>query len=114
MNDTGNRVRSERRGDCVLVHLSGEVDLSWSQAVRREVLAAVDSGLPVGIDLAGVGYMDSSGIAVLIEGFQRARSLGRRFVLLAVSPAVRAVLELARLDQVFVLVADAGQVPVGS
>ena len=105
MNDNANTVASERHNGYVLVRLRGEVDLSWSQQVRRAVLDALDHGLAVGVELSAVSYIDSSGIAALVEGFQSARTHGQRFVLVAVSDAVRAVLELARLDRVFQLVA---------
>lgn len=104
---TDNRVWREDGAGYALVRLSGEVDLSWSQAVRRAVLDAFAGDAPVGVDLAAVGYIDSSGIAALVEGLQRARASGRRFALVAPSDAVRAVLELARLDRVFAIVADA-------
>ena len=103
MSDNGNRVTTEARDGYVLVRLGGEVDLSWSQSVRRAVLDALTSGQPVGVCLSAVSYIDSSGIAALVEGFQTARTRGRRFVLVAVSEPVRAVLELARLDRVFAL-----------
>jgi anti-sigma B factor antagonist len=99
-----NSVASESCDGYVLVRLSGEVDLSWSQEVRRAVLDALVGGEPVGVELSAVSYIDSSGIAALVEGFQQARTRGRRFALVAVSDAVRAVLELARLDRVFLLV----------
>lgn len=104
MSAIPNSVTTETRDGYVLVRLGGEVDLSWSQQVRRAVLDALVGGAAVGVDLSGVSYIDSSGIAALVEGFQGARSRGGRFVLVAVSDAVRAVLELARLDRVFVLV----------
>ena len=47
------------------------------------------------------GYIDSSGIAALVEGFQNAREKGSKFGLVAASKAVMAVLQLARLDRVF-------------
>lgn len=112
MNLPANTVFSEARDGYVLVRLSGEVDLSWSAEVRRAVLDALAGGSPVGVDLSAVSYIDSSGIAALVEGFQNARGRGGRFVLVAVSDAVRAVLELARLDRVFVLVPGAEAVPV--
>ena len=105
MSVNPNSVASEVHDGYVLVRLSGEVDLSWSQQVRRAVLDALDGDAPVGVDLSEVSYIDSSGIAALVEGFQNARSRGGRFVLVAVSDAVRAVLELARLDRVFLIVA---------
>lgn len=107
MNAQVNAIAREDGDGYVLVRLSGEVDLSWSQDVRRAVLDALAGGRPVGVDLSAVGYIDSSGIAALVEGFQQARTHGRRFALVAASDAVRAVLELARLDRVFVLVPDA-------
>jgi anti-sigma B factor antagonist len=95
---------TEARGDWSVVVLSGEVDLSWSQQVRRAVLDALSGADNVAVDLAQVGYIDSSGIAALVEGFQSARGRGKSFVLLAPSDAVLAVLKLARLDKVFRIV----------
>ena len=99
-------IESENFDGAVLIRLSGEVDLSWSQQVRRAVLAALESNPIVGVELSEVSYIDSSGIAALVEGFQTARARGSRFALVSVSDAVRAVLELARLDRVFLIVAD--------
>jgi anti-sigma B factor antagonist len=101
-----NGIESESVDGAVLIRLSGEVDLSWSQQVRNAVLAALESNSVVGVELSQVSYIDSSGIAALVEGFQRARARGSRFALVSVSDAVRAVLELARLDRVFLIVAD--------
>ena len=107
MSGHPNEVAIEHGVGYTLVRLGGEVDLSWSQDVRRAVLDALAGGRPVGVDLSAVGYIDSSGIAALVEGLQQARQRGLRFALVAVSDAVRAVLELARLDRVFALVPDA-------
>lgn len=92
---------TEARGAWSVVVLSGEVDLSWSQQVRRAVLDALGGADSVAVDLSAVDYIDSSGIAALVEGFQHARGKGKSFVLLAPSDAVLAVLKLARLDKVF-------------
>jgi anti-sigma B factor antagonist len=101
-----NQVVSETLGEMEVVRLSGEVDLSWSQQVRKAILEALERTKSVGVELSEVSYIDSSGIAALVEGFQTARGNGSRFVLVAVSKAVLAVLQLARLDRVFVLVDD--------
>lgn len=98
----------------VLIRLSGEVDLSWSQQVRHAVLEALEVHPAVGVELSDVSYIDSSGIAALVEGFQAARAKGSRFALVAISDAVRAVLELARLDRVFLIVADPAAVAAGA
>jgi anti-sigma B factor antagonist len=99
-------LESEKRDDFLVVRVSGEVDLSWSQDLRRAILDALKAGDRVGVDMEGVTYIDSSGIAALVEGFQNARAKGQRFALLAISAPVQSVLELARLDRVFPIFAD--------
>ena len=106
MSVSPNGVAAERGDGYVLVRLSGEVDLSWSQEVRRAVLDALAAGTPVGVELSAVSYIDSSGIAALVEGFQNARSKGSKFGLVAASSPVMSVLQLARLDKVFPLFAS--------
>ena len=106
-----NAIEKETIDGCTLIRLSGEVDLSWSQQVRDAVLSALNESRRVGVVLSEVSYIDSSGIAALVEGFQNARSNGSGFALVAISDAVRAVLELARLDRVFPIVADAAAIP---
>ncbi len=85
------------------VVLTGEIDLEQSPAAREAVLEAVGRGRSVEVDLADVSYIDSSGIASLVEGLQQARSHDVDFALCRVSDPVRKVLELARLDRVFTL-----------
>ena len=53
------------------------------------------------MDLSGVTYIDSSGVASLVEALQASKQQATRFGLAAVSEPTRRVLELARLDKVF-------------
>lgn len=94
----------EHQGDFALVRVRGEVDLSWSQKVRKTILDGLGKAKSVGVELSEVTYIDSSGIAALVEGFQNARGKGQKFALIGSSAAVRGVLELARLDRVFPMV----------
>ncbi len=93
---------SEKRG-CIVVALEGDIDLEGSPAARKILLDAVQQGQPVYVDLSGVSYIDSSGIASLVEALQRARQAGTGFALASVSDNARRVLELARLDRVFTI-----------
>jgi len=86
-----------------VVSLRGEVDLEHSPAAREVLLSCVRSGRSLIVDLSGVEYIDSSGIASLVEAFQESRKRGSRFSLAAVSPSALRVFELARLDRVFTL-----------
>ncbi len=58
------------------------------------------------VDLAHVTYLDSSGLAVLIEGMQNVREYGGKFALAGVHENVRPIFEIANLDQVFEMFPD--------
>jgi anti-sigma B factor antagonist len=90
----------------LIVALEGEIDLEQAGTVRRALLDALKKGRTVLVDLSLVTYIDSSGIASLVEGLQVAKKQKSELALVAVSQRVRRVLELARLDKVFQIHAD--------
>ena len=87
----------------LVVTLEGEVDLEHSPKAREVLLDCVGRNQKVVVDLSQVSYIDSSGVASLVEAFQQAKKGGRSFALAAINPAARRVLELARLDRVFTI-----------
>ena len=94
-------VREE--GGAVIAAFSGEVDLEHSPKAREVLLSCVEQAQKVLVDLSGVSYIDSSGVASLVEAFQRAKKSGVEFALVSVNAPARRVLELARLDKVFTI-----------
>lgn len=100
---------TERQG-VVIVALKGEVDLESSPAARKLLLESIDEAAGVLVDLSGVTYIDSSGVASLVEALQTSKKSGTGFTLAAPSEPTRRVLELARLDKVFTIhdTVDAG------
>ena len=93
------QVKNEGGYDVVL--LTGDVDLSCSPEARKAILACLGGGRDTLVDLSAVTYIDSSGVASLVEGFQTAKKNRLKFGLIGVSEAAMSVLELARLDKVF-------------
>jgi len=91
------------QGNVLVVSLKGEVDLDNSPRAREILLDCVGRGQQVFVDLSGVTYIDSSGIASLVEAFQISRQKSSGFALVSVNPAALRVLELARLDRVFTI-----------
>ena len=94
------------QNDKLIVALDGDVDLNRAPDIRRILLDCVARGLDVLVDLSGVTYIDSSGIASLVEALQEAGKKGTGLGLVAVSDDARKVFELARLDKVFAIHAD--------
>ncbi|CAA7613359.1 STAS domain-containing protein [Magnetospirillum sp. UT-4] len=87
----------------VVVTLAGEVDLQHSPTVRKHLMELMFERRDVAVDLSGVVYIDSSGIASLVEAYQMARKGGNKLVLAPISQSAMRVLQLARLDKVFAI-----------
>jgi len=87
-----------------VIDCSGDVDLYSSTGLRGALLREMRSGKPsVVVNMTGVGYIDSSGIATLVEGLQLSRETKTRFGLFGLRSNARSVLELARLHTVFAI-----------
>ena len=89
-----------------IITLTGEIDLETSPLVRKIMLETIAQSSRILIDMASVTYLDSSGIATLVEAYQQAKKKGGQFSLISLNPAVVRVLSLARLDKVFEIHAD--------
>ncbi len=93
-----------------VLRLKGDVDMNSSSDVRGAIGEIFRQGQKgqraLFVDLSQVRYMDSSGIATLVEAMQHCMKQGSRLRLVDLSPAVRDVFELARLASVFEIFAS--------
>lgn len=96
-------IATRQNGTSTVVDVKGDIDLYNSPEVRKVILEELkEKKTPrVIINLSGVRYIDSSGVASLVEGLKVSRTLASRFMLYGLSPAAREVLELSRLIRVF-------------
>lgn len=98
-------VKVENRDGAVIVRPAGDIDLSGSPTLRQEIRrVTTDKPARLIIDLSGVPYMDSSGVATLVEAMQIARRNNTKLILCALQVKVRSIFEIARLDTVFTIV----------
>lgn len=106
MPDDTIKVRTEQEAGATVVSPEGDIDLSRSPALRA-TLRQAQSAKPgrLVVDLSGVDYMDSSGVATLVEALQMARRNNTKMVLCGMKDRVRSIFEIARLDTVFTIVA---------
>jgi anti-sigma B factor antagonist len=84
-----------------VIQAVGEVDLGTSPKLRDAILKCIATAQAVGVDLSNVNYMDSSGVATLVEGLKSCSAKKQTFALVNPSDAVMRVLQLARLDSLF-------------
>ena len=106
MNDTDQiEVTTEVLEGATIIKPIGEIDLSRAPSLRQHLkeAQAAKPGTLV-IDLAEVPYMDSSGVATLVEAMQIARRNKSRIILCAMQDRVKSIFEIARLDAVFTIV----------
>jgi anti-sigma B factor antagonist len=87
--------------------LEGEIDLHVSPGIASSLQEMVKTKPPqLVVDLSRVTYIDSSGLAVLIEAMQNVAAYGGKFALAGLQESVRPIFEIARLDQVFRIFPD--------
>jgi anti-sigma B factor antagonist len=94
-------INTEEKDKYTVIEFEGEVDLSCSPEARQSILSVLEEDKNLLVDLAKVSYIDSSGVASLVEGYQTAKKQSLKFGLVGISDAAMSVLKLARLDQVF-------------
>ncbi|MFI5910660.1 STAS domain-containing protein [Dactylosporangium sp. NPDC051541] len=94
-------------GDTIVLTVSGEVDFETAGDLRAAVFDALAPGpTRVVLDLAGLRFMDSSGMGVIVGGWQRARQVDVRYVLRRVPPVIAEQFEMTGLDQVLTIEDD--------
>ena len=83
--------------------VSGDIDLATSPELRKAMLRELrELRIPrVVLNLKAVRYIDSSGVASLVEGLKASRDVGARFVMFGMNTTVREVLQLSRLLKIF-------------
>ncbi len=83
--------------------ISGDIDLATSPELRKALLREFrDLKIPrVVLNLERVRYIDSSGVASLVEGLKASRDVGSRLVLFGVNSTIREVLQISRLLKIF-------------
>ena len=75
------------------------------QRQMTKAIAQAGHGIVL-VNLEQVESIDSAGLMALVHSLKLAQSLGKRFSLCGVSPAIRIIFELTQLDQIFEILDD--------
>ncbi|MGH9736685.1 MAG: STAS domain-containing protein [Candidatus Acidiferrales bacterium] len=94
---------TRHEGAATILALSGDITLYNTPEVRKAILGLLKEKrvAELLVDMRAVRYIDSSGVASLVEGLKASRDLGSRFALYGLTKTAREVLELTRLMRVF-------------
>ncbi len=108
----GFKIKSCEKHNIAIISIEGEVDMFTSPNFRDEMLPYFKKEVKaIVVDLKGVSFMDSSGIATLVEGLQWSKKKdGRQFILTGPGPNVKNALALTKLDNIFTIKDDKDEV----
>ena len=100
------QISADNAGGKTVLAIGGEIDLQHSAQLRAAIVAELDRGASVLLDLSQVTFIDSSGIAAMVQGLTRARERELELGLVGAPDAVLRILRLTRLDAVFPMYAS--------
>jgi len=97
------QISDRQVGQATILDVVGDIDLANSPELRKALMREIrEMRRPrVVMNLIKVRYIDSSGVASLIEGLKASRDIGTRFILFGLSASAREVLQLSRLLKIF-------------
>jgi anti-sigma B factor antagonist len=93
-------VREERDGGVLTLTLEGELDLATAPKVREPLDVAIDAGTRrILVDMLGCGFIDSTGLGVLLHAAKRLEESGGAMALICVDDQIKRLLELTMIDR---------------
>jgi len=106
--DPASSAPATRQSRSNVLPLKGEIDLHVSPSVTASLNEMIEKKPKrVVVDLSDVSYIDSAGLAALIQAMQKVEGYGGKFMLAGLQETVRSIFEISRLDQVFQIFPDA-------
>lgn len=98
------KIKSEAKDTIRVITVEGEIDMFSSPGLRDKLVPYFIKDVKgIIVDLSGVSFMDSSGIATLVEGLQWSKKENKGFILTGLGTNVLNSLSLTKLDNVFTI-----------
>ena len=91
-----------RHADVVVIEVDGQLIVGNRQELKQRVLDESEQGArKILVDFAKTGYIDSSGLGVLVSLAKRLRELGGDLRLANLNDDLQTLFELTKLDTLF-------------
>ena len=105
------KISTRQINAATILDVSGNIDMSNSTEVRKALLheIRVQKATRLVVNLSGVKYIDSSGVASLVEGLKASRDLGTRLVLFGLNDSPRELFKISHLMKLFEVYEDESQ-----
>lgn len=100
-------LKTENKNGLVVCYVEGEIDINTSPDIKKNFEKIIDKKTPrVVINFSKVTYVDSSGLATLVEILKGMRSYGGKMRLSNLSPKIKSLFEITKLEKLFDIIAD--------
>lgn len=104
------KITRQNQGTAAVFVVEGQVDMHTSPDLRTQLRSALqEKATPVVVDLTSVAFIDSSGLATLIEALQATNKYGGRLRLCGLSPSVQNLFRLSNLTSIFDIRANSAE-----
>jgi anti-sigma B factor antagonist len=95
-------VKEKKVGEAVVLMVDGEINFNTSPDFRKAFLKVIEAkSQKVVVNLSSVAYVDSSGLATLVEAHQKVKSAGGKLKLTNLSAKVKSLFEITKLEKLF-------------
>ncbi|MFN8464507.1 MAG: STAS domain-containing protein [Caldilineaceae bacterium] len=101
------KITTQKTQGVTVLRLGGRFDAHEVPGVRKALGDVTEQGdSKIVVNLAEVNFIDSSGLASLVQGMKHCRSAGGDLYLCELRQPVRVIFELTRLDRAFAVLGD--------
>ena len=103
-------IKTDRDGEVCTVNLEGEIDVYSAPVLKEALVSAIEGGCAnVIVNLEKVGFIDSSGLGVLVSALRRARERDGVVRIVCTRDNILKIFRITGLDKVFPIFADPGE-----
>lgn len=94
-------VKTKELKNFVLFEIAGEINMFTSPYLRKKLMEHYCSNKGIIVDLSEVFFMDSSGVATLVEGLSWSKRYDKEFILVGLGFSIYQALSLTKLESLF-------------
>ncbi len=100
-------VKTESKNNLIVCHIDGEIDINTSPDIKKAFEKLLSKKTPkIVVNFSKVGYVDSSGLATLVEVLKNMRTYGGRIRLTNLSAKIKSLFEITKLDKLFEIMSE--------
>ncbi|NQT23673.1 MAG: STAS domain-containing protein [Candidatus Omnitrophica bacterium] len=100
-------IKTEDKNDVKICYINGEVDINTAPQIKKIFDKVIAEKKPkIVVNFKDVSYIDSSGLATLVEMLKNIRTYGGKLKLANLSSKIKSLFEITKLDKLFDISAD--------